>query len=133
MAEACLTLIVGHLSRSYGRHGRKALDSPSRNGLGRLLSWIEIHLAEDLSLPSLVAESGLSERTFRRRFAELTGQTPSEYVLDRRLERAKGLLKTRPRPSVAEIAARCGFDDPNYFSRRWRDRLGVSPLAWAKR
>jgi AraC family L-rhamnose operon transcriptional activator RhaR len=131
IAVAYLTLLVGHLSRLHGTNTRKTLKTKPRDGLSRLLSWIEIHLAEELPVPQLAQEAGLTERTFRRRFVELTGTSPTEYLLRRRLERAKILLKVRPRLPVADVAARCGFDDPNYFSRRMRERLGASPRAWA--
>ncbi len=94
---------------------------------GRLFSWIELRLAEELPVARMAAEAGMSVRTFYRRFREVAGRSPTVYVLERRLQRAADLLRHEPELGVAEVAARCGFADPNYFSRQFRARMGCAP------
>lgn len=61
-----------------------------------------------------------------RLFRTATGTTPIEYLLEVRLRRAAELLRRTGLP-VGEVAARCGFHDSNYFSKRFRALYGVSP------
>ncbi|WP_324611254.1 helix-turn-helix transcriptional regulator [Mycolicibacterium conceptionense] len=55
--------------------------------------------------------------------------TPYQYLLDRRFERAKFLLRNTTRP-VADISAAVGFSNPGHFSTAFRHRIGVSPRAY---
>ena len=69
---------------------------------------------------------GLSERSFYRRFQELTGQTPYAYLRDHRLERARQLLETGGARSLEAVAFAVGIEDVAYFARifyrRYRQR-----------
>jgi AraC-like DNA-binding protein len=125
LAEAYLTLILGLLVRCYGRPSRLAARPEA--GMGRLLSWLEAHLAEPIGVPALAREAGMSVRSFHRHFHAATGQTPLEYLLRQRVARAKEALAANPSRRIDEIAAECGFDDSNYFSRVFRARTGVAP------
>lgn len=69
--------------------------------------------------------------TLSRRFRRVTGSTPADYVTGLRIQGAMDLLKESHLP-VAEIARRCGYADPNYFSRIMKKRLGVSPSGFRK-
>jgi AraC-like DNA-binding protein len=75
----------------------------------------------------------MSVRTFHRKFAAAAGKSPTAYVLERRLQRAAEWLRQEPEVSVAEVALRCGFADPNYFSRAFRAHLGCTPREAAGR
>jgi AraC-like DNA-binding protein len=70
----------------------------------------------------------MSECTFLRKFREATGFSPTDYLLRSRIRRAEELLARR-KLSITEVAARCGFEDSNYFSRQFRRVTGVSPRA----
>lgn len=135
LAEAYLTLLAGLLVR---RHGRQAPPG-SRPGtpgagpaMGSLLSWMEQHLEEPLPVARLAARARMSARTFHRKFLQACGVTPGEYILQRRMARAAELLRLEPASSVGEVAARCGFDDPNHFSRTFRARMRRSPREWRR-
>jgi AraC family transcriptional regulator of arabinose operon len=78
------------------------------------------------SLDELVSASGYSRFHFCRLFKEETGQTPWQYVLERRLERARELL-LGGQLSVKEISARLGFSHPDYFARLFKRSSGVTP------
>jgi AraC-like DNA-binding protein/mannose-6-phosphate isomerase-like protein (cupin superfamily) len=126
LAEAYLALLGGLLARRQGRGWRAPQGAPP-SALARLFTWIEMHLAEDLPVPRLAAQAGMSVRTFHRKFAAAAGKSPTAYVLERRLDRAAEWLRQEPELSVAEVALRCGFGDPNYFSRAFRAHLGRTP------
>lgn len=77
-------------------------------------------------LSSAVALSGLSSRRFNDLFKGIFGITPQRYIIERKVEEARALLDASSM-SVTEIAEQCGFSDLYYFSKVFKDRLGVSP------
>ncbi len=76
----------------------------------------------------------MSSDHFRKLFKKETGQTPIEYLINRRIDYAKQLLDSRYMSTmrVKEIAAMTGFDDPYYFSRLFKKITGKSPTIWEK-
>lgn len=80
----------------------------------------------------LAAACGLSEDHFIRRFRVLVGQTPAQYVLERRISAAAQRLLAGGEP-IEDIAAACGFPDRFYFTRMFRRRIGVPPAAYRAR
>ena len=85
----------------------------------------------DLSVGQLCRKFFISESQLRRNIQRATRLAPSEYILTLRINRAKNELSYTDR-SVKEIAARCGFASPYYFSRCFRQSTGLSPLAYRK-
>jgi AraC family transcriptional regulator len=86
---------------------------------------------DELSIGTAASEAGLSEFHFIRLFGEVVGQTPSDYITERRLTHAAELLKGTSK-SVQEIALDCGYQNPSAFSRAFRRRFGVTPLGHRK-
>ena len=130
LAEAYLILIMGLLSRCYGKPSRLA--GRSEGSMGRLLSWIEMHLPERLAIPLLAEKAGMSARSLHRHFNAVTGQSPADYILRQRIALSQELLKVTPDVRIGEVAAQCGFEDSNYFSRVFRSRTGLSPREFAQ-
>ena len=83
---------------------------------------------EDWPVPRLARVSGVSEAHFARSFKEAFGVPPHRYLLTRRIERAKALLRDTDAP-VTEIAFQTGWSSLGTFGRTFRDVLGVSPSA----
>ncbi|GIM90202.1 AraC family transcriptional regulator [Paractinoplanes toevensis] len=107
-----------------GMTGRTAAD-PGTVHLANARAFIEDHLTDPgLSASRVAAGIGISERHLSRAFAA-TGTSLPQFVLVRRLERARGLLVGRPRTTIAEVAARCGFGSAAYFSQAFRAHFGV--------
>lgn len=98
----------------------------SRLALCRVRDYIDSHLADDLSLQSLAVTAGLSRFHFQRLFQSTMGQSPHSYVTQRRLAHASRQL-CETRLSVSEIAAQCGYQDPSYFARCFRERFKMGP------
>ena len=129
LSRSWIILIIGLLARRYGRNAAHAPRLEMR--LGRVLSWIEQHACEKLTMTDLAQQAAMSERTFLRRFREATGCSPIDYVIRARIRRAVELLTARdPHLSITEIAFRCGFQDSNYFSRQFRKMTGTNPRAF---
>ena len=93
-------------------------------------------LAENYAAPSPVAamiqHSGMPERSFMRRFARVTGLSPLDYVHALRLEEAKQLLETGSQP-VEAVAEDVGYEDPSFFGRLFRRKVGLTPAQYRRR
>ncbi|SHM76352.1 AraC family transcriptional regulator [Pseudomonas asturiensis] len=92
----------------------------------QLAEFIETHLADPLSLGQLAGLCALSEYHFARMFRESFGLPPHQYLLARRLERARQLLRTTHNP-LGDIAQACGFASASHFSNRFRHAMGATP------
>lgn len=89
--------------------------------------YLSSHLAEPFRLAKLAARCGLSVSRLAHLFKEQTKSTPQQFLEQRRMQHACHLLRLT-RLSVAEIAREVGYEDPFYFSNRFRRNLGQSPL-----
>ena len=92
----------------------------------RVLDYIEAYIDTPLSLVALAQCAQLSEGHFSRLFRASLHQTPHQFVLGRRIARAKTLLISSSHP-VLEVGMMCGFPNPQHFSRAFRDLVGLSP------
>jgi transcriptional regulator GlxA family with amidase domain len=81
---------------------------------------------------AMVELSGLSERTFKRRFVKATGLAPLEYIHTLRLEESKHMLETGNLP-VEAIANEVGYEDSSFFGRLFRRKVGMTPAQYRKR
>jgi len=97
-----------------------------------LLVYIQANLDHDLALATLGSRANLSPHHLQRVFKAAIGETPKAYVTRLRVERAAFCLLAHESP-VAEIAANCGFQNPETFIRAFRRRFGVSPRAYRSR
>jgi len=88
-------------------------------------------LHQNVDLPEIAKESGLSYVQFLRRFKTLTGLTPSEYINELRLQKAKQLL-TDTNMLVKDIAYSCGFENEYYFSNFFKKHTTLSPRSFRK-
>ena len=94
--------------------------------------WLAGNFRRPSPVTGMVAISGLSERTFARRFGKATGLTPLDYVHAVRLEEAKRLLEEGGE-SVESIALQVGYEDATFFGRLFRRRVGLTPARYRAR
>ena len=99
---------------------------------GALHDWIGKHLADDISLPALARQAGMSERSFSRRYAEATGLTPVHAVERLRVEAARRLLSESRLP-VKRISRRCGFGSEETMRRSFLRLLATTPQDYRAR
>jgi AraC family transcriptional regulator len=97
----------------------------------RTLAHIEANLASKMDIDDLASVVGLSRSHFSRAFKRSLGFSPMEYVVVRRVERAKAMISGTREP-LAEIALLCGFADQAHLNRRFRDVVGISPGRWRR-
>jgi AraC family transcriptional regulator len=115
---------------------RPSVDKLPQGGLAgwqanRTLAYIEANLASKLEISDLANVVALSKSHFSRSFKHSVGLPPMEYVVVRRVERAKALIQST-RESLAEVALACGFADQAHLNRRFRDIVGISPGRWRR-
>jgi transcriptional regulator GlxA family with amidase domain len=99
---------------------------------GALHDWINRHLADDISLPVLADQAGMSERSFSRHYVEATGMTPSRAVERLRVEAARRLLSESRLP-VKRISQRCGFGSEETMRRSFLRLLAATPQDYRAR
>jgi AraC-like DNA-binding protein len=95
----------------------------------RVLRHIDSNLDSDISVDALALIAGLSRHYFVRAFKSVAGTTPHQYVLERRIERAKTLL-TDSGLSITQIAIEVGFANSSYFASMFKRIVGVSPTVY---
>ncbi len=103
----------------------RRLDMTARQ-LRLATDYIEAHLGDELSLDSIAAVPAMSPFRFARAFKKTTGHSPRQYVIARRVERAKELLSSST-DSVAQVAHLVGFSTQSHFTSVFRQRCGVTP------
>ncbi len=94
-----------------------------------ILKFIDEHLSEDLNNTRLARQCHLSRDHFVRRFTQQVGQTPAQYVREKRVTRGAQLLHLESM-SIESIAQACGFADRFHFSRVFTRIMGAPPAAY---
>jgi len=95
-------------------------------------SWIAENYALDNPVAGMTARSDLKPRTFARRFKAATGCQPMDYVQATRIEEAKQLLEANY-ANVEEIGHLVGYEDPTFFRRLFKRRVGMTPAAYRRK
>jgi len=97
--------------------------------LRKVVELVHAQMDGDLSLEELANTAGLSITHFSEMFRQSTGQSPHQFVLYRRIERAKELLRA-PESRVLDVAMACGFKSQQHFARVFRRVCGASPTEY---
>jgi AraC-like DNA-binding protein len=92
----------------------------------RVVEFIEAHLDRPINLARLAAVVHLSPFHFHRQFKRATGSTPHQYIVQKRIERAKALLSDSQLPLV-EVAAQAGFANQSHFGSTFRKVTSMTP------
>ena len=97
--------------------------------LKRVLEYIDANLDENLKLSDLAGAAGISLYHFAKLFKQSTTESPHQFVLRRRIERARTLLRN-PEISVLEASVRTGFVDQRHFAKVFRRMVGINPSGY---
>jgi AraC family transcriptional regulator len=97
--------------------------------LRKVVELVHAQMDSDLSLEELADVAGLSMTHFSEMFRRSTGQSPHQFVLHRRVERAKELLRAAEM-RVLDVAVACGFKSQQHFARVFRSLCGASPTEY---
>lgn len=126
--------LADHLSRRYSPAA--ALPRAPRGGLPagrmrRVTEYVAAHLEREISLRDLALQAEMSVFHFARMFKQGTGLPPHQYVLLRRIERARSLLADLEL-TIGDVAVRCGFAHPSHFSESFHRLQGVTPTEYRR-
>ena len=126
-------MMAVHLARSHSSQSRPLRTPPLQTMSGwrmrRVLEYIEEHLEGNLSLEAMAAEVDISPVYLARAFKAAIGQSPHRYVLQRRVDLAKELLRNTDMP-VVDVALSAGFSSQSHLSYWFQRYLGVSPAVY---
>lgn len=122
------TLLLTHIIQQYASVQwalPKVTGGLSPYTLRNVLLYIEDNLSGSLTLGMLAREAALSEYHFARMFRQSMKIAPHQYVMQRRMERAKQLL-TGTQMTLTDVALACGFSSSSHFSNRVKAALGLT-------
>jgi AraC family transcriptional regulator len=126
--------LASHLIHRYSADGpliAKSVGGMAPSTLRRCIELMEARLEGELRLDELASEAGLSTSHFIRSFRESTGKTPYQFLLDRRVQRARTLMRD-PRTSLTTVARSSGFANQQHMARIFRGVTGVTPSAYRR-
>ena len=95
---------------------------------------ISAHIANsELSVDNIARMLLMSRTNFYTKFKAITGMTPNEYILSRRLSGAAEHLCNNASASIADTAYLFGFGTPRYFSQCFKKHFGMNPKEWREK
>jgi AraC family transcriptional regulator len=133
-AESIGQTIMLHLLRTYTNLTRISTTRQHRLTAGqiRLMNdYIDAHLNEKISLKGLAVLLYISVSHFERIFRNTFGKPPYQYVIERRVDRAKHLLSSQTLP-LHDVARLCGFANQSHLTRHFTRIVGVTPGRYAR-
>jgi AraC family transcriptional regulator len=131
-AQTAAQMLAVHLLRHYtSTEGeiKEFSQGLTRHQIKRVTDFMLAHLSQDLSLDVLAQQIGFSAYHFARLFRQTTGESPHQFVLRQRIERAQHLLKETDVP-LAHVALECGFANQSHLSLAFKRHLGLTPRAY---
>lgn len=134
-AKAELILLLNQIGRAAAAPALPRMPSGSdpHSLLSQLLEMINRDcFRPELSLARLAAKVHRSANYLSELFRIQTGSSVTRYIHTLRLEEARRLLIEKPKLTITEVAEKCGYLDPGYFTRRFHRYVGCSPLQYRK-
>lgn len=102
--------------------------SLSQTALRQVIDYVDEHLGQNLKLRDLAELAGMSTCYFASLFKQATGQSPHQFIVQRRLARSRQLLRSDG--PIADIALQCGFSSQSHLTRLFRKQFGTTPKAY---
>ena len=124
VATAHFMQIVAFLARVYSKMPVEKQRPVTQ--ISELLGYMEQHFAEPLTIGDLARVAHLSQTSLFRLFRQIMGRAPIDYLIRLRINKAAQLLRREPL-RIKEVSEAAGFTDSNYFTRQFRNVMGVSP------
>ena len=98
----------------------------------RMREYLDEHFAENVSMQTLADSAELSPFYLARLFNKTVGLPPHAYQVQRRIHKAKQLLRCDSRYKLSDVAVECGFSDQSHLNRHFKRALGVTPGAYQR-
>ena len=126
-------LLISFLCRIYSEKSNSDLSGKNKadESFLKAISHIHEHYFEKISVDTLAKTANLSRSTFLRKFNDVCKMSPSEYIINRRIQASEYMLLNTS-DSILNIAFKCGFYDAAHFSRIFTKKNGISPSEYRK-
>jgi len=122
--------IVINICRYY------SVAKPSNPGkmreLSNVINYINDNLSKKISRDKLIKVAGTPSGTFYKIFRQATGLSPVEYIIRLRISKAAEILTESHHIPITEVALETGFDDSAYFSKKFKEIMGIPPIIYQK-
>ncbi|WP_199316882.1 AraC family transcriptional regulator [Chroococcidiopsis sp [FACHB-1243]] len=129
MANALAVHLLKHYSvRKY--KVRNCAGGLSKLKIKQVIDYIHDNLEQNLTLVEIAAVIQISPYHFARLFKQSIGITPHQYVISKRIEKAKQLLEEHN--SIVLVAEKVGFQSQSHFTKMFRKYTGITPQAYKK-
>ncbi|WP_296595830.1 helix-turn-helix domain-containing protein [Phenylobacterium sp.] len=125
-ADSLATALSTRLLQNFASPSTTSLQTLSKPQVRRIVDFVEAHLDGELTLEQLSEVAGISIPHLTTLFRRTMGQSVHAYVMERRVQRARGLLLAG-RASIAQVALETGFAHQSHLARWMRRLLGVTP------
>ena len=131
--EICHHLMLALLTSCWHvTRGAPREEEDTGNVLGnRIKTYIDVHFAEDISLQSVSDELNISPYYLSHVFKDMTGYSPLQYIVRRRVGEAQTLLISTDY-SITHIASMVGYDNPSHFNLLFSKNVGMTPRKFRK-
>jgi AraC family transcriptional regulator len=133
--DSIAQMMAVHLARNHSTRSRPVKVATPKTiaqwKMRRLIDFIEEHLEGDLSLEAMAREVGISPLYLARAFKAAIHQSPHQYVLGRRIEKSKELLRNTDMP-IVDVALSAGFSSQSHLSHWFLRQVGVPPAAYRR-
>lgn len=126
-ANLCLTHFISLFI--YNAKHYHETTSDKNNSIDNAIMFMKENISSNFTLQQLSTQFNYSASRFSSLFKQKTGYAPIDYFIQMKMQKASQLLDFTDR-SVKDIAGSFGFDDPYYFSRRFRKTIGISPAKY---
>ncbi|WP_300689608.1 AraC family transcriptional regulator [Chryseobacterium sp.] len=128
MADFALKELLIRLMQTQARSMVEKNIVKNRSKIGFVVDYIKRNLHQKLSIESIAKLAYVSKSNFFKMFKDEFGTSPNDFILQERINRAKELLAGQN--SIKETAYQTGFSDTNYFTRVFKQLVGVTPKSY---
>lgn len=131
MADFALKELLIRLMQTQARSMVEKNIVKNRSRIGFVVDYIRRNLHQKLSIDSIAKLAYVSKSNFFKMFKDEFGTSPNDFILQERINKAKELLASQN--SIKETAYQTGFSDTNYFTRVFKQLVGVTPKNYQNR
>ncbi|MGG7436818.1 helix-turn-helix domain-containing protein [Chryseobacterium arthrosphaerae] len=131
MADFALKELLIRLMQTQARSMVEKNIVKNRSRIGFVVDYIKRNLHQKLSIDSIAKLAYVSKSNFFKMFKDEFGTSPNDFILQERINKAKELLASQN--SIKETAYQTGFSDTNYFTRVFKQLVGVTPKSYQNR
>lgn len=128
MADFALKELLIRLMQTQARSMVEKNIVKNKSRIGFVVDYIKKNLHQKLSIDSIAKMAYVSKSNFFKMFKDELGTSPNEFILQERINRAKELLASQN--SIKETAYQTGFSDANYFTRVFKQLVGITPKSY---